>query len=155
MLATVQQIQYVTLVFIIPNKEGNVRFITNYRGTNQKLVRKPCPLPRIGETMHQLEGFQYATELDITMGYYTIRLSPASQDMTTIVTEFGKFKYNHLPIGMYASEDIFQANIDQLLDNIESFKTYIDDILVLRKNTFEKHIEQLIILSGRLRAAGL
>ena len=74
------------------------------------------------------------------MGYYTIRLSPAIQDMTTIVTEFGKFRYNRLPIGMCASRDIFQAKLDELLGDIEGVKTYIDDILVLGKDRFENHI---------------
>ena len=36
--------------------------------------------------MQELEGFRYATALDLNMGYYTIRLDPASQDMCTIVT---------------------------------------------------------------------
>ena len=97
MLTLVQQSQYSTTVFIIPNKEGTARFITDYCSLNQKLVNKPYPLPIIGETTKQLEGFQYATTLYINMGYYTIRLFPASQDMTTIVTKFGKFKYNSLP----------------------------------------------------------
>ena len=44
------------------------------------------PPPSIGETMKQLEGFQYAVSLDLNMGYYNIRLSPAIQDMTMIVT---------------------------------------------------------------------
>ena len=61
--------------------------------------------------------------------------------MMTIVTEFGKFRYNRLPMGMYASGDIFQANVDELLGDIEDIKTYIDDILVLSKDSFEKHIE--------------
>ena len=73
------------------------------------------------------------TALNLNMGYYTIRLSPASQDMTTIVTEFGKFRYNRLPMGMCASGDIFQAKVDKLLGDIEGVRTYIDDILVLRK----------------------
>ena len=68
--------------------------------------------------MHQLEGFQYATALDLNMGYYTISISPASQDTTTIVTEFGKFIYNRLPMGMCASGDIFQAKVDELLSDI-------------------------------------
>ena len=41
------------------------------------------------------------------MGYYTIRFVSAIQDMTTIVTEVDKFKYNPLPMGICASEDIF------------------------------------------------
>ena len=80
-----------------------MRFITDYRRLNQKLVRKPYPLPIIGETMQQLEGFQYETALDINMVYYTISLLPAAcQGMTAIVNEFGKFKYNRLPMGIWA-----------------------------------------------------
>ena len=86
--------------------------------------------------MHQLEVLQYASELDLNMVYYTIRLSPASQYMTTIVTEFGKFGYNHLPMGMCTSGDIFQAKVDKLLGDIEGFKTYIVDILVLSRDIF-------------------
>ena len=44
-------------------------------------------------------------------------------------------------MGMYASVDIFQAKVDKLLGDIEGVKTYIGDILVLIKDSFEKHIE--------------
>ena len=98
----VQQSQYGTPVFIIPKKEGTVRFITEYHRLNHKLVRKPYPLPRIGDTMQQQEGFHYATELYLNMGYYTTRIYPDSQDMMAIVTESGKFRYNRLPMGMFS-----------------------------------------------------
>ena len=75
--------------------------------------------------------------------------------MTTIVTEFGKFRYNRLPMGMCASGDILQDKIDKLLDKTEGVKTYIDDILILRKYCFRNHIEQLIMKFGRLCAARL
>ena len=153
MLTPLQQRQHGTPVFIIPKKEGTVRFISDYHRLNHKLVRKPYPLHRIGETMQQLEGFQYSTSLDLNMGYYTIRLPPASQYMTRIVTEFVKFRYNRLPMGMCSSGDIFQAKVDDPLGNIESVNTYINDILVLCKDIFEKHIYQLIIIFGRLCAS--
>ena len=38
--------------------------------------------------MQQLEGFQFATALDINMGYYTIELYGESKDIMTIVMEF-------------------------------------------------------------------
>ena len=80
-LTPLQQSQYGTPVFIIPNKEGTMRLITDYCMLNQKLVRNPYPLPRIGETMQKLEGFQYAAALYIHMVYYTISLFPTSQDI--------------------------------------------------------------------------
>ena len=50
-LTKVQQSWCGNPTFIIRNNEGAVRFITGYRRLNQKLVRNPYPLPRIGETM--------------------------------------------------------------------------------------------------------
>ena len=84
--------------------------------------------------MQQLEVFHYATSLDLNMGYYNIILSPASQYMTKIVTEFGKFRYNCLPMGMCDSGDIFQAKVDELIGDIEGVKNYIGDIVVLRRD---------------------
>ena len=75
-LNTVKQYQYSTLIFIIPKKEGTVGFILDYCRLNQKLFRNPYPLPRIGETMQQLEGFQCDAALDLNTGYYTIRIFP-------------------------------------------------------------------------------
>ena len=132
-----------------------MRFITYYRRLNQKLVRNPYPLPRIVKTMQQLEGFQYGTALYLNMEYHTIRRFPASQDMTTIVTEFDKFRYNRLPMVMCASGDIFQAKVDKLLVDIKGIKMYIDDILILRNYFFTNHIKQLRIVFSIFCAAGL
>ena len=86
-----------------------MRFITEYRKLTKELFRDPYPLTRIYETMKKLEGFQYATELCLNMGYYTIILSPTSQDMMTIITEFGIFRYNSILMRMYALGYKFQA----------------------------------------------
>ena len=58
-------------------------------------------------------------------------------------------------MGMCALGYIFQSKVDKLLDDIEGVETYIDDTIALRKDLFIKHIEQLIIIFGRLHAAGL
>ena len=60
--------------------------------------------------------------------------------MTTLATEFGKLRYNHLHMGMCASGDIFQSKVDKVLSDIEGFKTFIDDILVFSKDYFKNHI---------------
>ena len=58
-------------------------------------------------------------------------------------------------MGMWASGDILQAKIDELLGDIEGIKTYIDDILVLRKGCFTNHIEQPRIIFVRFCTSGL
>ena len=78
--------------------------------------------------------------LYLNMGYYNIRISPDSRDMTTVVTEFGKFRYNRLPVGVGALGGILQAKLYDILGDIEGVKTYIDDILILIKDSFDNHI---------------
>ena len=58
-------------------------------------------------------------------------------------------------MGMCASGDIFQAKLDYLLGDSECIKTYIENILVLIKESFSEHIEQPRIVFSILCAAGL
>ena len=76
--------------FIIPKKDGTVRFISDFRKLNLALRRKPFPIPNIQDVLQKLGGFTYATSLDLNMGYYTLSLSPESQKLCTISTPLGK-----------------------------------------------------------------
>ena len=38
----------------------------------------------------ELEGFQYATSLDLKMGYYNIRISKKASNLCTIILPWGK-----------------------------------------------------------------
>ena len=142
-LEKIQQSEWGTPTFIIPKKDNKVRFISDFRRLNQKIKRKPYPLPRKSDTLQELEGFQYATSLDMNMGYYHITLSEEASNICTIVTEFGKYQYKRLPMGVSCSPDIFQAKIYELLGDIEGTRAYMDNILVIKKGTFQEHLLQL------------
>ena len=75
--------------------------------------------------------------------------------MKKIVTEFGKFRYNRLPMGMYASGYIFKSKVGEILGDIEGVKMHICDIIIFSKYCFTHHKEQLRIIFGRLSALGL
>ena len=85
--------------FIIPKKDGRIRFISDFRKLNQYLKRKPFPIPKIQDMLLKLNGFTYASALDLNMGYYTIRLDPDAQKLCTIVLPRGKYKYTRLRLG--------------------------------------------------------
>ena len=87
--------------------------------------------------MQQLEGFRYVKALDIKMIYCTIRISTANQGMMTIVTEFGNFRDNCLPMGMCALGYIIQSKVYRIREDSEGVKMYTNDILVLHKYSFK------------------
>ena len=51
-----------------------------------------------------------------------------SKDLTTIVTPFGKYRYNILPMGLKCSPDFAQEKMENIYCDVEDAKVYIDDI---------------------------
>jgi hypothetical protein len=67
-LKKVNRSEWAAPIFIIPKKDGTVRFISDFRELNKRIKRKPYPIPYIQDMLLNLEGFQYATSLDLNMG---------------------------------------------------------------------------------------
>jgi hypothetical protein len=141
--------------FIIPKKNKQVRFISDFREVNKRIVRNPYPLPKISSVLQEMEGFTYASQLDLNMGYYTIRLDGDSQKICTIILPWGKYSYMRLPMGVACSPDIFQEKMSGLMESLYWVKVYIDDLLSITKGTFEDHLERLREVLQRLQKAGL
>ncbi len=94
--------------------------------------------------MQELEGFTYATALDLNMGYYTIRLDPATTDMGTIVLfPWGMYSYQILPMGFAGSADVFQAEIGNLMASLEYMRAYIDYLLIITRGSHDVHLDKL------------
>jgi hypothetical protein len=93
--------------FVIPKRTGDVRVVTDFSKLNMVLQRKPFPLPRIAYVLQKLEGFTYASALDLSMGYYHIPLDESSQTLCTTVLPWGKYRYLRLPMGIRNATDIF------------------------------------------------
>ena len=136
--------------FIQPKKNGEVRFLTDFRKLNERLVRKPFPLPKISVVLQELEGFTYATALDLNMGYYTIRLDPDASRICTIIFPWGKYSYKRLPMGIAGSPDIFQSKMSDLMMSLEYVRTYLDGLLIISKESLENHLEMLRLVLIKL-----
>jgi hypothetical protein len=66
-----------------------------------------------------------------------------STKLCTIVFPWGKYSTLRLPIGIANSPDIFQSKINQLMDELDYLQAYLDNILIVIKNTYEDHISKL------------
>ncbi len=94
--------------------------------------------------LQELEGFTFATALDLNMGYYTIRLDPDASKICTIIFPWGKYSYKILPMGIAGSPDIFQAEMMKLMESLEYVRAYIDDLLCISRESFDDHLLQLV-----------
>ena len=154
-LRKVNRSEWAAPTFIIPKKDGTVRFISDFRELNKRIRRKPYPIPKIQDLMLKLEGFKYGTSLDLNMGYYHIELSPTSQKLCTIVLPWGKYEYIRLPMGLCNSPDIFQEKMGTLMQDLEYVRAYIDDLLIITKGNWDDHLSKLEEVLKRLQKSGL
>jgi hypothetical protein len=122
---------------------------------NKSLVRKPFRIPKISTVLQEIEGFSFATALDLNMGYYTIRLDPDASKICTIIFPWGKYSYKQLPMGIAGSPDILQGKMSELMESLEYVRAYLDDLLCISKLSLKDHLEKLEEVLRQLRDAGL
>jgi dihydroorotate dehydrogenase len=75
--------------------------------------------------IRSMEGFTFASALDLNMGYNHIKLHADAQNLCTIVFPWGKYKYKRLPMGIKIAPDFFQNITPKLVQDVEYIKTNI------------------------------
>ena len=94
---------------IVPviKSDGSIRICGDFKRTINKSARTEVyPLPRIDELFASLSGGQTFTTLDLSHAYLQLELEEESQELVTINTHKGLFKYTRLPIEV-ASAQLF------------------------------------------------
>ena len=62
------------------------------------------------------------------MQYYTFELDEESQDLCTIITPFGNYKYKRLPMGVKCAPDISTEVMVHIFRDMEPVSVFFDDI---------------------------
>ena len=72
-------------------------------------------MPKTNEMLLKLEGFQYATSINLNMGYYHIWHFKNTSNLCTIIIPWGKYCYKRLLMGISNSPETFQQKMNDLI----------------------------------------
>ena len=134
--------QWLAPTFIVPKKDGRVRFVSDFRALNKCIKRKVYNLPRIHDILKKRNGYRYFTKIDISMQFYAFEMDETAKDLCTITTPFGNYRYNRLPMGVKQSPDVAQAHMENLFRDLAEVDVYIDDIGIF-SNSWEDHLKSI------------
>ena len=131
-------------ILFVQKKDGSLRMVIDYRALNKLTVKNKYPMPRIDDTLDQLQGSTVFTSLDLTSGYHQIRITPEDVPKTAFRTPMGLYQWKVLPFGLTNAPATFQTAMNTIFrPYLHKFVlVYLDDILIYSK-TPEEHRDHL------------
>ena len=112
------------------------------------LLSTPVSNSPRGGCLLRLRGGQRFTELDLKSAYQQLYLDPESQQLVTINTHRGLYRYKRLPFGIASLPALFQRTMDIILQGLDHVASIQDDILITGKD--EEHMKNLNSVLSRL-----
>ena len=135
-------------------QDGSLRVCLDPQKLNKSLKRCPHKIPTIEEITPAFSKAKFFTKLDAKAGYWSVKLAPNSQMLTTFHSPFGKYCFQRLAFGLSVSQDVFQQHMDRITSQCEGLVGISDD-LVIYAETKAEHDRRLIAFLDVARKEGL
>ncbi len=122
---------WVNQCVVQPKKNGKLRVCIDPLYLNKALKKVQYHLPTLDEVLPELANARIFTKLDLSSGYWHVKLDEQSSYMTTFqVPGGGRYRWLRLPFGLAVSSEIFQAKLHQAIGHINGVFCVADDIIV-------------------------
>lgn len=141
-------------IVVVPKNGGEIRLCIDYTELNKGVRREKFMLPSVDESVAELGDARVFSRLDCASGFWQVELSEKSQEVTTFITPFGRFKYRRLPFGITSGPEVFQEKLLEKLRNRKGVRIHADDFLVTGR-TVEEHNKNLTEVLQRMADEGI
>ena len=148
---------YSSSVVCVRKKDGTMRLCVDYRALNKKTIQDRYPIPRIQETLDNLEGNSWFSTLDQGKSYHQGFVSPDSQPFTAFVTPWELYEWVRIPFGLTNAPASLQRFMEGCLGDLRDqicIPPYLDDIIIFSKS-FEEHVEHVRLVLQKLQQHGV
>ncbi|XP_018406504.1 PREDICTED: uncharacterized protein K02A2.6-like [Cyphomyrmex costatus] len=141
-------------IVAVNKPNGKIRLCADYStGLNAALQPNKHPLPLPDDIFAKLAGNKCFTVIDFSDAYFQLAVNEDSQELLTINTHRGLFKFKRLPFGVKSAPGAFQQIVDAMIADMPFVSAYLDDIIICSKTATE-HMDHLTKLIQRIEDYG-
>ena len=134
---------------------GEVRPCLDCVPLNKAIIRENHTPPTVEEIAHELARARYFTKGDAYKAFLHVHLSKKSRELTVFGTNtHGRLRYKRMPFGMKMSQDVFQIQMDHILEQCPGV-IGIHDNVIIYGYTREDHDANLINFLNVCQMEGL
>ena len=151
----VEYSDWATPIVCVPKADGSVRICGDYKVTvNRMLNIERFPIPTPDEVFSIIGTGEKFSKIDLKCAYQQLVLDDKSQELVTISTHKGLFRYTRLPYGISSSPAIWQRFVEKVLVGLPFTCVIMDDVIVSGAND-EDHLLNLEAVLQRFEKYGL
>ena len=100
---------------------GKLRLCVDLRNLNRYIERPHHPIPTPKDAVSSIpSSARWFTTLDASSGYFQVPLAEDSQELTTFITPWGRFKHLRATMGLSCSSDEYNRRGDLALADIRT-----------------------------------
>ncbi|UYV73599.1 K02A2.6-like [Cordylochernes scorpioides] len=118
---------------VLVKSTKKLRICIDPRELNVALKRAEYPIPTIEEIIPNLQNAKIFTVVDTKDGFWNVKLSDESSNLTTFWNPFGIYKFLRMPFGLKTASEEYQRRLYEIFQGLEGIEIIADDILILGK----------------------
>ncbi|XP_023815343.1 uncharacterized protein K02A2.6-like isoform X2 [Oryzias latipes] len=134
--------EWISGMVTVQKPNGRPRICIDPRPLNKALKRSHFPLPTIDDILPDVSKAKVFTVCDVKHGFWHVKLTEESSQLTTFATPFGRFRWLRMPMGISPAPEVFQRRLMQALENLPGTYVIADDILITGKGDTTEEAEK-------------
>lgn len=138
----------------VPKKNGEWRFVGDYRSLNRVTIPDRYPVPHIHDLLNNFLGKRIFTTLDMVRAYYHVPVEDSDIPKTAVITPFGLFEFTRMQFGLCNASQTFQRFMNRIFGDLDFVVVFVDDICIASISE-EEHRDHIRVVFERLQQNGL
>ena len=135
MLGVVEKLEtptdWLSALVTVKKTNGKIRICLDPKPLNKALRRSHYPVRTLDDVLQELSKARVFSTADVRNGYWHVMLDDESKQLTAFGTPYGRYCWKRLPFGLSVSPEIFQRELNHMIDGIPGIFLIADDILII------------------------